>query len=160
MPGPNDLFGSTAMSSKNFRRNSVELPTLEQTNEWLHLIGENLVDYLPPTNRNWAKHMHSCFEVAALGPDRDDVFAVGAKVFYKIAKNHYLVDGNKRSAVICTVLFFLTNGLHLTLSATLMYELAKVTVKSKEDSETCAMGLRAVFKKYSEPFKDFLISTE
>lgn len=85
-----------------------------------------------------------------LGPDRGDVYAVGGRIFYKIAKNHHLVDGNKRSAVICTYLFFFKNHIRLDFPAFALYALAKEIVESPKGSEALGLKLRDTFRRFSE----------
>jgi prophage maintenance system killer protein len=115
--------------------NPVEYPTLEDIREWyVALNNRTLFEqafFLPPLDEGWCEEMCSAFETTALLPEcRHDACRAAAVIFYKINKNHYRVDGNKRSAVICTIFFFMINNLWPDITQKKFYALAKKIAKS------------------------------
>lgn len=134
--------------------NNFQLPTRSELDLWLKFVSETLASYLPPYNPRWSEHMLSCFRVAALAPDSNNLCRLGARIFYKIAKNHYLVDGNKRSAVICTYFFFLLNGHDLDVTPSSLYKVAIAVVEDKElDSDEAIDILAEEFFPVCKPIK-------
>jgi death-on-curing family protein len=54
-----------------------------------------------------------------------------ANLFYLIAKNHPLSNGNKRMAVVCLQIFLAFNGYRLVIKPTTMVKLAKWVVQTE-----------------------------
>lgn len=114
----------------------ARFPTEEELRVWVENLDEDLKNYLPIIDEAWHREMVSCFQVAALRPDcQASACRAGAVVFHKIIKNHYRIDGNKRSAVICSYLIFVVNGLHLSTPPETLYGLAKHVAESKSEPE-------------------------
>jgi death-on-curing protein len=60
----------------------------------------------------------------AFGEDAyPSIHGKGAALLHSLARNHPLVDGNKRLALAATIAFYGVNGLRLTLSNDEAYEL-------------------------------------
>lgn len=73
-----------------------------------------------------------------------------AVLFYTIIKNHPLENGNKRSAVIITMLFLYLNGKTLNASADEVYEVACLVADSPAThSEFHIKTLRDSFKEFT-----------
>src|SRR3954454_12745723 len=67
-----------------------------------------------------------------------------AALLHSIARNHALVDGNKRLALAATVAFYGVNGLRLTLSNDEAYDLVMAVAAGQlDDVEPIAERLRA-----------------
>lgn len=73
-----------------------------------------------------------------------------AVLFYTIIKNHPLENGNKRTAVILTMLFLYVNKKTLTATADEVYNVAcKVAESPAQNSEIQIKVLKKVFKKFT-----------
>lgn len=134
--------------------NDVRIPDREDLRIWISALYKlpALGAYLPLVDDAWFEEMRSCFEVAMLHPDsRNDVSRAAAAIFYKITKNHYRVDGNKRSAVITTYLFFFINNCRLTIAWEDVYELARTVAESKQNAEVVIGRLYAALRAACEP---------
>ncbi|MDR1196754.1 MAG: type II toxin-antitoxin system death-on-curing family toxin [Candidatus Nomurabacteria bacterium] len=69
-----------------------------------------------------------------------------AVLFYQIAKGHKLENGNKRTAVVLTLMFLFVNNLWLDMSSDAMYDLALSTANSKaKDKEVVMSKIEKVF---------------
>ena len=127
-------------------------PNFEELNEWVEFLQKDVVGtiFLPPNlNQTWITCMLRCFQLTAIHPDGQDLFQTAARLFYKIVKNHVLVDGNKRSAVICTFYFFIENHQYLLIPPEEMYLLA-IEIASSPGSEfmdVMIQNLSEVFQK-------------
>jgi death-on-curing protein len=67
-----------------------------------------------------------------------------ASLLHSIARNHPLVDGNKRLALAATIAFYGLNGLRLTLSNDEAYELVMAVAAGRlDDVERIAERLRS-----------------
>lgn len=78
--------------------------------------------------------------VSAFGDDAyPTVHDKAAALLHAVARNHALVDGNKRLALAATLAFLGINGLRLTLDNDGAYELA---VAAGELQETAAISVR------------------
>lgn len=71
-----------------------------------------------------------------------------AVLFYLIIKNHPLENGNKRSAVVLTMLFLYMNGKALNMSPDDLYDIACEVAESEASrSEDVILLLKNYFKK-------------
>lgn len=133
--------------------NSVVIPNREDLEIWTKALKglPDLGAYLPLIDDSWFSEMRSCFEVALLHPDaKSDVCRAGAAIFHKVTKNHYRIDGNKRSAVITTYLFFLINGCRLNIAWKDLYEVARTVADSKLSVEDAVGVVHDAFKATCE----------
>lgn len=128
---------------------SVRYPTDKDLRLWVGALSKTwLVKYLPGMDDGWYEQMISCFQVTALHPTgKADACGAGAMLFHKITKNHYRVDGNKRSALICTYLFFVVNRLDLDVHPDELYELARRVADSDERPEKIISDISSHFTK-------------
>jgi death-on-curing protein len=70
----------------------------------------------------------------AFGEDAyPSIHAKAAALLHSIARNHPLVDGNKRLALAATIAFYGLNGLRLTLSNDEAYELVMAVAGGELD---------------------------
>ena len=126
----------------------VIFPVDEDLRFWVLNLDERLKPFLPAIDDSWYQDMISCFQIAAMRPDcKESVCRAGSVIFHKIIKNHYLVDGNKRSAVLCTYLIFSVNVLPLALTPDELYESARQVAQSKEAPDKLIAALTDYFEK-------------
>lgn len=114
---------------------------------------DDLGKYLPVITNIWAEKIENCIEVAKLHPDREDLHKIAARLFYKIIKNHVLVDGNKRSAVITVYLFYYMNGYRLTIQINQLYDLSRMVAATKTPHEDVIKILSQMFVQVGEQIK-------
>jgi death-on-curing family protein len=135
---------------------SLNYPDQDDVLMWASLIAKMhvLTEYMPDTTVEWSNKIESCFHTTRLHPDSDNLCASAARVFYKIIQNHYFFDGNKRSAVINTYLFFLLNGYRFNIPADQLYDLSKKVAAEKRDFEKEIKTLSEIFSRHSEQFKE------
>jgi death-on-curing protein len=109
----------------------------------------------PPEVRDWGLLASAVARprASALGADAyADLYEKAAALLHSLARNHPLVDGNKRLSLAGTLAFLGVNGVRLTLTNDEAYELI-VSVASGEvdDVATIAARLRAGSEE-TEPF--------
>jgi len=82
---------------------------------------------------------------SAFGEDAyPDLHEKAAALLHSLARNHALVDGNKRIALAATIAFFGMNGIRLTLSNDEAYDLVmSVATGALEDVPDIAAALQA-----------------
>ncbi len=90
-------------------------------------------DLLPEFNEIWFREITSFIELLKLSHYKENLHHKAAHLFYKIAKGHRFVDGNKRSAIIALDLFFMVNSHTLIQTPQELYELALSVVKSQSN---------------------------
>jgi death-on-curing protein len=71
-----------------------------------------------------------------------------AALLHSIARNHGLIDGNKRLALAATIAFLGMNGIRLTLSNDAAYDLVIAVAAGTLDDAT---GIAAVLAAHSAP---------
>jgi death on curing protein len=88
-------------------------------------------------------------QATAFGADAyPDLDAKAAALLHSLARNHALVDGNKRLALAAVIAFYGVNGRRLTLTSDAAYELVMAVAAGHLDSaDDIAVMLRTV----SEP---------
>jgi len=85
----------------------------------------------------------------AFGSDAYPVLdAKAAALLHSLARNHALVDGNKRLALAATIAFYGVNGRRLTLTNDGAYELIMSVAEGKLDSVD---DIAAVLARATEP---------
>ena len=84
-------------------------------------------------------------QASVLGEDAyPDLHAKAAALLHSLARNHALIDGNKRLALAATIAFLGVNGQRLTLSNDAAYELLMaVATGSTDDVGEIASVLRS-----------------
>lgn len=74
-----------------------------------------------------------------------DIYETAAQYCYSIANNHPFLDGNKRTATACMLVFLVKNGIQPTISNTLLYDtVIAVTTNTMQRTE-----LAEILKKHS-----------
>ena len=69
-------------------------------------------------------------------------FEMGAAYLFHIARNHPFLDGNKRTALMCTLVFLGLNGQRLAIEPDLVYELVDGVAAGDVDKSAAAVFLR------------------
>jgi death on curing protein len=84
-------------------------------------------------------------QASAFGEDAyPDIHQKAAALLHSLARNHSLVDGNKRIALAATIAFLGMNGIRLTLSNDEAYNLVmSVATGALEDVSNIAAALQA-----------------
>jgi death-on-curing protein len=84
-------------------------------------------------------------QASAFGEDAyPDIHQKAAALLHSLARNHALVDGNKRIALAATIAFLGMNGIRLTLSNDEAYDLVmSVATGALEDVSSIAAELQA-----------------
>lgn len=65
---------------------------------------------LPDVDEEWYQDMCSTVDRLQLPCYEHELHIIAARLFYKVCKHHYRIDGNKRSAIVVIYLFYLMNG--------------------------------------------------
>lgn len=127
-------------------------PNHEDVKEWVDLVAHSGLspELMPLFDDAWAGKMSNAYALTSMHPDRDALDRAAARIFYRIIKNHSLVDGNKRSAIFCVYLFVLKNGFVLNISAGDLYDIAKSVAKSKKDQEQMISQVATLFGQHFE----------
>jgi death-on-curing family protein len=127
--------------------NKLVFPGEETILEWGKLLLESHFpdEYLPLITNQWARATADSVEVASLHPCKNDLVESASRIFYKIIKNHRLVDGNKRSALVVTYLFLVLNNHRFKIDSSSVYELARMVAQEKEYHERTIQRLVNVF---------------
>jgi death on curing protein len=83
-------------------------------------------------------------QASAFGEDAyPDIHQMAAALLHSLARNHALVDGNKRLALAATIAFLGMNGIRLTLSNDQAHDLViSVATGRLEDVSTIAAALQ------------------
>ncbi|WP_249010562.1 type II toxin-antitoxin system death-on-curing family toxin [Conexibacter sp. DBS9H8] len=89
-------------------------------------------------------------QASAFGEDAyTDIHQKAAALLHSLARNHALVDGNKRIALTATIAFLGMNGIRLTFSNDEAYDLViSVATGARED----VADIAAVLQAGSEPW--------
>lgn len=72
----------------------------------------------------------------------DDLYQAAAQHLVSMARNHPFVDGNKRTATACMLVFLDLNGIAIRMDAATLFELVLAAATGEIDCETIADRLR------------------
>lgn len=93
---------------------------------------------IPPFETRYSGKLESCLDLPFQTYDGQDLYPTltdkAAALFYMIIKNHPFQNGNKRVAVLALTLFLFKNAKWITMSRSVLYDLA-LTVAKSEDSK-------------------------
>ncbi|HEY6843192.1 MAG TPA: type II toxin-antitoxin system death-on-curing family toxin [Thermoanaerobaculia bacterium] len=70
------------------------------------------------------------------------IFEMAAAYLFHISKNHPFIDGNKRTALACTLAFLRLNGVHLTATQNALYDLVIGTAEGRVSKAEIAVFLQ------------------
>jgi death-on-curing protein len=79
------------------------------------------------------------YEGAFLHPS---LFEMAAAYLFHVARNHPFADGNKRTALVCALVFLGLNGLRLDAEPGALYELVDGVAAGRVDKSQVAVFLR------------------
>jgi death-on-curing family protein len=128
-------------------------PNKEIIKRWVELLEQPtfiLSPYLPPIDDGWLDAIENSFESLKFDFYPEDFYYQAASIFYKICKNHYFVDSNKRSSLIVLYLFCVINGYTITCSPEAVKKLAENTAmiegssNHKQDIQNIESTLKTV----------------
>ena len=94
--------------------------------------------FLPTNKEEWAEQMASIQQTVAQRnamTDNHNIHETVARVMFLIIKGHKLVDGNKRSSILCMVGLYVLNNCEVLVDPEQLY--AKVKELAALDSQTC-----------------------
>ena len=74
--------------------------------------------------------------------DEPDLFRLAASYAYGIARNHAFVDGNKRTALVISILFLNRNGWDITLAKAEEYDMFLGVAEGSVSEEELAAWFR------------------
>lgn len=79
----------------------------------------------------------------------DEFHYKAAHVLYKICKNHYFIDSNKRSSLIVLYLFCIINGYAITCSPEVIKKLAEDTamIEGSQNYENDINNIEKILKE-------------
>jgi death-on-curing family protein len=87
--------------------------------------------HLPIIDEGWKKGVADAIELTQLNTSLGgDLHRCAASIFYKIVKRHSYIDGNKRSAIIATYLYYFVND-HFLFPPGDLRKMAKRIARSK-----------------------------
>ena len=98
-----------------------------------------------PESPWWMKSAAARPQATAFGADAyPDLHTKAAALLHSLARNHALLDGNKRLALAAVIAFYGINGRRLTLTNDAAYELVMAVAAGQLDSvDDSAATLRA-----------------
>jgi len=105
-------------------------PDKEVLQRWVELLEQPtfvLHRYLPPIDEGWITTILATFDLLQFIYYSDSFHYKAAHMFYKICKNHYFIDSNKRSSIIVLYLFCIINGYIITCPPEAVKTLAEKT---------------------------------
>jgi death-on-curing family protein len=105
-------------------------PDKEVLQRWVKLLEQPtfvLHRYLPPIDDGWITTVVTTLDLLKFGYYGDEFHHKAAHVLYKICKNHYFIDSNKRSSLIVLYLFCIVNRYTITCSPETVRKLAERT---------------------------------
>lgn len=76
-----------------------------------------------------------------------DIYEMAVAYLYHIVLNHPFVDGNKRTGLVCAIVFLELNGIHVKTDNTLIADFVLLVAQGLKDKKEIA----AFLKEYSEP---------
>jgi death on curing protein len=87
-------------------------------------------------------------QASALGQDAyPDIHEKAASLLHSLARNHALVDGNKRLALAATIAFYGVNGMRLTLTNDEAYDIVIDVARGRLDD---VPAIASVLRRGSE----------
>jgi death-on-curing protein len=119
-----------------------------------HKCREPVTDVLPGRNRGTAVR---CAAGSRLGPPKATVFGKdayptldtkAAALLHSLARNHALIDGNKRLALAALIAFYGLNGRHLTVTNNAAYDLVMSVASGQLDT---ADDIAAILQSATQP---------
>jgi death-on-curing protein len=79
-----------------------------------------------------------------------DLFEMGAAYLYHICQNHPFIDGNKRTVLAASLMFFLMNGIEIEVDSDLLADMVFKVAKGKMKKKSISTW----FYKYSRQIRE------
>lgn len=121
--------------------------------QWIDKIQDPSVfppEFLPLFEDRWFDEVVNVVELLKIPHYKEDIHHKCAHLFYKIIKNHYFTDGNKRSSVVVLYLFSSLNGFVILAKPQIMIDIARRTAKSDGvESEDEILKLEEIIRDIS-----------
>lgn len=76
----------------------------------------------------------------------DGLFAMAAAYLFHVVQNHAFVDGNKRTGLLCALVFLDINGVTIEHSTEALYELTMGVAEARLDKSAAATELERIAK--------------
>jgi death-on-curing protein len=115
---------------------------------------------MPPFETLDASKLDAALAASFQSAFGEDIYATpylkAAALFYFVAKDHPLENGNKRTAVIVLLYYLAKNGLALGGPARDLYELAKAVVESPRTKEEIIPELAKTLEKLCLSFDEWV----
>ena len=73
-----------------------------------------------------------------------DIYSMAAAYLFHIVSNHPFVDGNKRTGLLCALVFLDLNGITIEHSSEALYELTMTVAEGHADKATVAASLERI----------------
>jgi death-on-curing protein len=73
-----------------------------------------------------------------------DLFEMAAAYLFHVLSNHAFVDGNKRTGLLCALVFLDLNGVSLDQDSQALYDVTMAVAEGRADKARVAETLRAV----------------
>lgn len=121
------------MPSTSSPESSVQYPTEDDLRSWIEFLKDEntiLKLALPADDDNWYEQMMSVVQRVQYSYSEDSLHNRAAELFYNTNKAHNFGDGNKRSSIVITYLFYVLNDKYI-VSKLEMKKLAKDVAKSR-----------------------------
>lgn len=100
----------------------------------LYVAERTLGDELDVRDRGLLESALGRPQASAFGEDAyPDIHHKAAALLHSLARNHALVDGNKRLALVATIAFYGMNGMRLTLTNNEAYDLVMDVARGRLD---------------------------
>jgi hypothetical protein len=135
--------------------NEIVYPNRRQLEAWISdLSGSDplLKLSLPMTDAKWYDDILGLVDLIQLPGYRKEVHCQAANLFYKVIKDHTLIDGNKRSGIVVVYLFYLVNGFILLPGAEIKKQAKRIAGSSSKNHEKWIKKMEDLFRKNTESF--------
>ena len=112
--------------------NKLQYPTLQELVWWIEFLSDEnrtLKLSLPVIDDVWYEQIMEVVQRVQYSYSEDALHNRAAELFYNANKAHNYTDGNKRSSIVITYLFYLTNN-HYIMSSLNIRALAKKVARS------------------------------
>ena len=133
---------------------SIIYPDRNSLKQWADALRRPAVfsmEDLPDFNEEWLDNIMMTFDLIKMPHYSEVIHHKGAHLFYKIAKNHHFINGNKRSAVIVLYFFYFINGFAILNNPNEMLDIARATVESdSKENEQEIIKLEKILKNISK----------
>ena len=119
----------------------IVYPEEEDFRVFIHLITRGnyrIKKYLPVVDDEWYRIMIDCVNYVSHTSQYEKnltIHQIAANLLYKVAKRHELNDGNKRSGVMCVVLFGLVNDYGVTFPERLKCQAKRIASTKGRNNE-------------------------